>query len=119
MRGLAYLMNYSGMTSTLGLALAACSAARTDDITVRVDRSPAQVLGPLTVAVLGTGIDQVYPRDHKNLAQEILASGGALVTQFPLQTPPVSENLPPRKTSRPFTMIRRSPERTACSTSTE
>ena len=34
----------------LGLALAACSAARTDDVTVRVDRSPAQVLGPLTVA---------------------------------------------------------------------
>lgn len=37
----------------MGLALAACSAARTDDVTVRVDRSPAQVLGPLTVASVG------------------------------------------------------------------
>jgi len=47
-----------------------------------------------TIAVLGTGIDEVYPRDHRKLADEILASGGALVSQFPLGTPPVSENFP-------------------------
>src|SRR5918997_2610758 len=47
-----------------------------------------------TVAVLGTGIDGVYPRDHRKLADEILASGGALVSQFPLGAPPVSENFP-------------------------
>ena len=52
--------------------------------------------GGRTVAVLGTGIDQVYPRDHKRLASEILDAGGALVTQFPLGTPPVSENFPYR-----------------------
>jgi DNA processing protein len=49
-----------------------------------------------TVAVLGTGIDEIYPRDHKKLAEEILARGGALVSQFPLGTPPVSENFPYR-----------------------
>jgi DNA processing protein len=49
-----------------------------------------------TVAVLGTGIDEVYPRDHKKLATEILDAGGALVSQFPLGTPPVSENFPYR-----------------------
>ena len=49
-----------------------------------------------TVAVLGTGIDEVYPRDHKKLAMEILDKGGALVSQFPLGTPPVSENFPYR-----------------------
>jgi len=49
-----------------------------------------------TVAVLGTGLDEVYPRDHKKLALEILDKGGALVTQFPLGTPPVSENFPYR-----------------------
>src|SRR6476660_9169397 len=49
-----------------------------------------------TVAVLGTGIDEVYPRDHRKLALEILEKGGALVSQFPLGTPPVSENFPYR-----------------------
>ena len=52
--------------------------------------------GGRTMAVLGTGIDEVYPRDHKKLAEEILDAGGAMVTQFPLATPPVSENFPYR-----------------------
>lgn len=52
--------------------------------------------GGKTVAVLGTGIDRCYPRDHTKLAHEILKSGGALVTQFPLGAPPVSENFPYR-----------------------
>jgi DNA processing protein len=52
--------------------------------------------GGRTVAVLGTGIDEYYPRDHRKLAEEILGSGGAMVSQFPLGTPPVSENFPYR-----------------------
>ena len=52
--------------------------------------------GGRTVAVLGTGLDQCYPRDHRKLASDILENGGAVVTQFPLGTPPVSENFPYR-----------------------
>ncbi|HMJ24996.1 MAG TPA: DNA-processing protein DprA [Pyrinomonadaceae bacterium] len=52
--------------------------------------------GGRTVAVMGTGLDRTYPRDHQKLADEILNRGGALVTQFPLGTPPVSENFPYR-----------------------
>ncbi|MBV9215062.1 MAG: DNA-protecting protein DprA [Acidobacteria bacterium] len=49
-----------------------------------------------TVAVMGTGIDNVYPRENNGLVREILAKGGCLVTQFPLGTPPLKDNFPYR-----------------------
>ena len=52
--------------------------------------------GGRTIAVLGTGVDRIYPRDHKKLVDDILKNRGAIVTQFPLGTPPVSENFPYR-----------------------
>jgi DNA processing protein len=52
--------------------------------------------GGRTVAVVGTGLDQVYPRDHRKLVDEILAAGGALVSEFPLGTPPAPQNFPYR-----------------------
>lgn len=52
--------------------------------------------GGRTVAVLGTGIDEVYPRDHAALVRDILASGGAIVSEFPLRTPPAPQNFPYR-----------------------
>jgi DNA processing protein len=52
--------------------------------------------GGRTVAVVGTGLDQVYPRDHRKLVDEILATGGALVSEFPLGTPPAPQNFPYR-----------------------
>ena len=49
-----------------------------------------------TIAVMGTGIDNVYPRENNGLVREILANGGCLITQFPLGTPPIAENFPYR-----------------------
>ena len=49
-----------------------------------------------TIAVLGTGINQIYPKENAKLVQEILDSGGAVVSQFPLETPPLKENFPYR-----------------------
>jgi DNA processing protein len=49
-----------------------------------------------TIAVLGTGIDTVYPKENWRLVEEILASGGAIVSQFPLETPPLKDNFPYR-----------------------
>ncbi len=49
-----------------------------------------------TIAVLGTGIDTVYPKENARLVEEILASGGAIVSQFPLETPPLKDNFPYR-----------------------
>ena len=52
--------------------------------------------GGKTIAVVGTGIDEIYPKEHKFLVQQILESGGAIVSQFPLETPPLPENFPYR-----------------------
>ena len=49
-----------------------------------------------TIAVLGTGINQVYPRENAKLVDQILDNGGAIVSQFPLETPPIPENFPYR-----------------------
>lgn len=49
-----------------------------------------------TIGVLGTGLDSVYPKENARLAQEILDTGGALFTQFPLGTPPLKDNFPYR-----------------------
>ncbi|MDM7923284.1 MAG: DNA-processing protein DprA [Pyrinomonadaceae bacterium] len=52
--------------------------------------------GGRTVAVIGTGLDSIYPKENAKLVDEIVASGGAVVSQFPLGTPPIKENFPYR-----------------------
>ena len=49
-----------------------------------------------TVAVWGTGIDVVYPKENKKLAEEILAFGGAIVSELPMGTFPAPQNFPRR-----------------------
>jgi DNA processing protein len=56
----------------------------------------ALVGGGVTVAVMGTGVDIVYPAAHSKLAEEILAAGGALVSQFPDGMTPRRHNFPAR-----------------------
>lgn len=49
-----------------------------------------------TVAVLGTGLQSLYPARHKRLAQDIIERGGALVSELPLDCPPQASNFPRR-----------------------
>jgi DNA processing protein len=49
-----------------------------------------------TVAVWGTGIDVVYPKENKKLAEEILALGGAILSELPMGTFPAPQNFPRR-----------------------
>jgi DNA processing protein len=49
-----------------------------------------------TIAVLGTGLDDCYPPDNRGLAEDIVATGGALVTEFPRGTAPIARNFPRR-----------------------
>ncbi|MEO8298436.1 MAG: DNA-processing protein DprA [Burkholderiales bacterium] len=48
-----------------------------------------------TIAVVGTGLDQVYPSRHRALAQRI-AADGLILSEFALGTPPLSANFPQR-----------------------
>jgi len=52
--------------------------------------------GGATVAVWGTGIDVIYPKENKRLAEQIVAQGGAIVSEFPLGTFPAPQNFPIR-----------------------
>lgn len=49
-----------------------------------------------TIAVWGTGVDVVYPKENKKLADDILAGGGAIVSELPMGTFPAPQNFPRR-----------------------
>ena len=49
-----------------------------------------------TVAVFGTGIDVIYPKENTRLSEQILALGGALMSEFPIGTFPAPQNFPIR-----------------------
>jgi DNA processing protein len=49
-----------------------------------------------TIAVWGTGIDVVYPKENKKLAERIVQSDGAIVSEYPLGTFPAPQNFPIR-----------------------
>jgi len=49
-----------------------------------------------TVAIFGTGVDVVYPRENQRLADQILATGGALCSEFPMATFAAPQNFPIR-----------------------
>jgi DNA processing protein len=49
-----------------------------------------------TIGVMGTGVDEIYPRENKRLAEQILAMGGALISEFAMSTPPTPQNFPIR-----------------------
>jgi DNA processing protein len=49
-----------------------------------------------TVAVWGTGVDVIYPKENKSLAENILSSGGAIISEYQLGTFPAPQNFPKR-----------------------
>jgi DNA processing protein len=49
-----------------------------------------------TVAMFGTGVDVLYPKENSRLSEQILSSGGALVSEFPLGTFAAPQNFPIR-----------------------
>lgn len=77
-----------GLVVVSGLALGIDAAAHRGALA-------AGSTGAGTVAVIGTGIDRIYPARNAALAREI-AAAGAVVSEFPLGTPPLQHNFPRR-----------------------
>lgn len=69
----------SGVTVVSGLAIGIDAVAH----------QAALDAGGKTVAVVAHGLDRVYPSSHRRLAEEIVARGGALLSEYPSGTPPL------------------------------
>jgi DNA processing protein len=79
-------------------SLAACGLGITSGLAEGIDSAAhrgALAAQGITLAVLGSGIDIIYPRNNVTLSEEIRFQG-ALISEFPLGTPPRRENFPQR-----------------------
>lgn len=84
-RQFAQALGEAGVCVVSGLALGVDGAAH----------EGALQAGAPTIAVVGTGLDRVYPRRHLSLAHRIGAQG-AIVSEYPLGTPPLAAHFPQR-----------------------
>jgi DNA processing protein len=87
------------MAQRLGLELAAKGFTVVSGLARGIDSEAHQGAldsGGRTVAVMGCGIDVIYPPENRKLAENIIAGNGGLISELPVGTPPVAENFPAR-----------------------
>lgn len=87
------------MARRLGLELAAKGISVVSGLARGIDSEAhkgALEAGGRTIAVMGSGLDRIYPPEHRKLAEEIVAGGGALLSELPMGSAPVPENFPVR-----------------------
>ena len=81
----------AGLTIVSGMALGIDGAAHQGAL----DNAPSLTHHGLTVAVVGTGLDRVYPKVHHELAHQI-SENGLIISEYPLGTAPLPANFPRR-----------------------
>ena len=86
-------LSAAGLCVVSGMALGVDGAAHLGALRGAQSRSGGEHWH--TVAVVGTGLDRVYPRQHQALAYDI-AQHGLLLSEYPLGTPPLAANFPKR-----------------------
>lgn len=92
-REFAHALCAANLAIVSGLALGVDGAAHEGALAAIDEAAPARRLA--TIAVVGTGLDRVYPRQHRELAHRI-ARHGLIVSEYPLGTPPLAANFPRR-----------------------
>jgi DNA processing protein len=87
-----------GMAERLACDLAARGLVIVSGLARGVDTAAHRgaLKGGQTVAVFGTGVDEIYPKENRKIAESIVAAGGALVSEFPLSTFAAPQNFPMR-----------------------
>lgn len=86
------------VTEELARRLAAAGVTVVSGLALGVDgvaHRAALDAGGRTLAVLGSGVDRIYPANHRRLAEDLVARG-ALISDYPPGTPPEAVNFPPR-----------------------
>ena len=99
-RQFARALAQAGLTIVSGMALGVDGAAHAGALegfesTAGLKQGGQNGRRLATIAVVGTGLDRVYPKSHRDLAHAI-AQNGLIISEYPLGTPPLAANFPKR-----------------------
>ncbi|HJC38140.1 MAG TPA: DNA-processing protein DprA [Candidatus Mediterraneibacter faecigallinarum] len=87
-----YAVEFAGKLAESGVEIISGLARGIDGMGQR----GALMRGGRTFAVLGSGVDVCYPKEHIGLYTDILEQDGGIISEYPPGTPPVPQNFPPR-----------------------
>ena len=88
-------LTQKGFNIISGLALGIDTYAHLGNVQINLNNRKTKNIGK-TIAVLGCGINELYPKQNKMLAKQILKIGGCIISEYPSGTKPNKVNFPQR-----------------------